>query len=301
MIFQTDQISLAAQLIINGEIVAFPTETVYGLGASIFQPDAIIKIFLAKGRRHDNPLIAHISNFEQLKQIASEPPSQFFQLAKYFFPGPLTIILSKKESVPNIASANLPTIGIRMPAHPVAKALIDAVGHPLVAPSANLSGKPSSTTALHVMQDFGDKIGGVIDGGASFLGIESTVIVLNPQPTILRPGSITKEALESVLKEPFFYANENCERPLCPGTKYRHYAPNAKVKLFYEKSTFEKYQNSRKKQFILNNLEPKNLYSLFRQADAENYEEIVIHCHDAIQKNQALMNRLLKASSFDEW
>ncbi len=212
--YSTLDLKGSAELIKSGELVAFPTETVYGLGASVFNPKAIEQIFQVKGRPQDNPLIVHISSLQQLELIVEELPKEFEVLAESFFPGPLTLILPKKESVPSIVSANLPTIGVRMPAHPIAQLLIEGVGVPLVAPSANLSGKPSSTTAQHVRDDFGDRIKSILDGGPCEYGIESTVLTLHPKPTILRPGQITQAQLEEVLKVPVTLAAEHVEKPL---------------------------------------------------------------------------------------
>lgn len=298
MQFQKCNINQAAELIQNGELVAFPTETVYGLGASVFQPDAIRKIYTAKGRPQDNPLIVHISSLKQLPLIVKEIPEEFYLLAQNFFPGPLTIVLPKQEAVPDLVSASLPTIGVRMPAHPLARRLIERVGVPLVAPSANLSGKPSSTTAEHVWEDFGGKIGGILDGGPCQYGIESTVITLVPQPTILRPGSITQQQLERVLGRPFARACNHAEKPLSPGMKYRHYAPAAKIRLFDTQHALdvhlEKYPNQRRA--LISALEPADLYALFRKADADSQDEILILCTPSMRQNAALMNRLIRAS-----
>ena len=292
------QIAQAASLLREGDVVAFPTETVYGLGASLFQPKAIERIFQVKKRPSDNPLIVHVSHLDQLESIVEEPPLLFFQLAEVFFPGPLTILLQKKECVSPLVSAGLPTIGVRMPAHPIAQALIEAVGVPLVAPSANLSGRPSSTTAQHVLDDFGTTIAGVIDGGPCTIGIESTVITLNPTPTILRPGAITRADLENVLQRPVLEAKDLTRRPLSPGMKYRHYAPKAKISLFYDHPSLDNYlkTNPIKKRLLLNDIKQHDLYSQLRKADLENYEEILILCDATTQKNHALMNRLLHAS-----
>jgi L-threonylcarbamoyladenylate synthase len=298
MIFDSSQIQQAADLIKRGELVAFPTETVYGLGASVFQEEAIQKIFQVKGRPSDNPLIVHISHLDQLKQIVGKPAPLFYRLADRFFPGPLTILLPKLECVPSIVSANLPTIGVRMPAHPLAQALIHCVGVPLVAPSANLSGRPSSTTAQHVIDDFGNAIAGVLDGGPCSLGIESTVITLTPQPTILRPGAITQSDLENLLQQPFVYAHEHVKHPLSPGMKYRHYAPKAKVILFEKESAYESYLNKgpSKKRAMIKTIRQEELYALLRQADREGCEEILIYCNPSVCENRALMNRLKRAS-----
>lgn len=287
----------AAKALKRGGVVAFPTETVYGLGASVFLPHAIEKIFRVKGRPQDNPLIVHISHLDQLFLIVEVLPPLFTLLAKKFFPGPLTLLLPKKESVPGIVSAHLPMIGVRMPAHPLARQLIDAVGVPLVAPSANLSGKPSSTTAQHVLEDFGDAIEGIVDGGACHFGIESTVLSLLPTPQILRPGAITQEQLENVVGYSIPYADEHAERPLSPGMKYRHYSPHAKVVFFDSKPAFEAYLGANgHSKMVLSSIKAEELYSVFRKADEEALEEVVIFCDSATLNNRALMNRIRRAS-----
>jgi L-threonylcarbamoyladenylate synthase len=285
----------AANLLKRGEVVAFPTETVYGLGARIFCVEAVQKIFHIKGRPSDNPLIAHISHLDQVLLIAQHIPHLFYYLADYFFPGPLTILLPKNNRVPSCVTANLPLIGVRMPAHPLAQQLIEAVGEPLVAPSANISGKPSSTTAHHVSNDFGDKISGILDGGACDIGIESTVITLTPKPIILRPGAVTKEELESVLKIPVQQAQAHAERPLSPGMKYRHYAPKARIILTYNRSDYDSYLPQPHRR-CLTSITAQNLYSQFRQADTDGINEIIIFCSPEMQTNLALMNRLERAS-----
>lgn len=183
--------------------MAFPTETVYGLGGLLFDERATQKIYAAKGRPQTKPLTAHISALSQVEQIALEIPKEFYLLAEVFFPGPLTLILRKLPTVPEIVSAGGQTIGIRFPDHPIAKLLIHAAGGPLVAPSANLSGKPSPKSAGHVLQDLEGKIAAVIDGGICPLGIDSTVLdlVSFEQPVILRLGQITQADLEAVLKK----------------------------------------------------------------------------------------------------
>lgn len=201
-IFSEKQIPEAASLLKKGEIVAFPTETVYGLGGSLFDSFAVEKIYVAKGRPQTKPLTAHISALSQVEQIGFEIPDEFYILAEVFFPGPLTLILKKLPIIPENVTAGTQTIGIRFPNHRIAQQLIHAVGGPLVAPSANLSGKPSPKSAGDVLQDLEGKIAAVIDGGICPLGIDSTVLdlVSFDQPRILRHGKITKADLEAVLK-----------------------------------------------------------------------------------------------------
>lgn len=289
-IFSPQEIQEAAELLKKGELVAFPTETVYGLGAPAFQPLAVAKIFETKGRPADNPLIVHLSNLEQLKRVAVDIPPDFYKLAAKFFPGPLTVVLKRHPSVPSLVSAGMNTIAVRMPSHPIAHALIDAVGEPIVAPSANLSGKPSSTSLEHVREDFEGIISGVIDGGSTQFGIESTVIsLLSDPPVILRPGTITQEAMEEVLQKPI-REKSAIDAILSPGMKYRHYAPHASVKLVMQEPAMHP------KRLIVHHVSAETLYEVLRKADREGYEEIAIVCDQKIVKDKALMNRLMHAA-----
>ena len=193
-------IEKAAEILKNGGLVAIPTETVYGLAANAFDKEAVVKIFKAKGRPVDNPLIVHICRFEELYKLVKSVPQKAKELAEKYWPGPLTIILPKADTVPDEVSPGLTTVAVRFPSHPVARAIIDAAGVPLAAPSANSSGLPSPTTAKHVMDDMNGKIEAVVDGGACDVGIESTVVTLAAEvPRLLRPGGITLEQLEAVL------------------------------------------------------------------------------------------------------
>ncbi len=252
---------------------------------------------MAKGRPSDNPLIAHIASLSQVEQIARDIPPEFFLLAQAFFPGPLTIVLKKHPNVPAIVSGGLETIALRMPSHSLAQALIAAVGQPLVAPSANLSGKPSSTTAQHVMADF-KEIGAVIDGGATEYGIESTVISLVSTPRLLRLGAVSKEAIEKVLGQQLQEAVSQ-DKLSSPGTRYRHYAPEARIKLFTSKDELELYLQTAPamRRVVISNVQNVNLYALLRQADEEKQDEIVIYCDAQTIQNQALMDRLQKAAN----
>lgn len=296
----------------RGEVVAFPTETVYGLGAPIFSEKSIRKIFELKKRPLDNPLIAHISDLEQLERIVISRPESFSLLSDAFFPGPLTVILPAHPDVPKIATAGLSTIGVRMPSHPLALELIAQLGEPLVAPSANLSGTPSATTAEHVAHDFGDRLGYILDGGPCLVGVESTVVSLidRDHPVIYRPGGVSKEQLEEVLgvevlDATFFSENQPASSP---GLKYRHYAPKANVLLFESLEAMHQHsQTPHKKRLILSSqdleglihqtLSRQNLFHLLRYADLEHYEEVLVYCDEAIKKDSALMNRLIKASN----
>ena len=232
------------QMIEKSGVVAFPTETVYGLGASALDPKGIEKIFIAKGRPSDNPLIVHITRTEEVFQLVRSVPEKAIKLMKAFWPGPLTMIFKKEKIIPDIVTAGGDTVAIRMPDHPVAKALIEISGVPLVAPSANASGKPSPTMARHVWDDLEGKIHGIIDGGGCAVGIESTVIDMteNP-PMLLRPGGITQKMIEGVIGpiqrddqldqiDRGKISKQDTHFPgkvRSPGMKYTHYAPKAKV------------------------------------------------------------------------
>ena len=225
------QITEAALWIKQNEIVAFPTETVYGLGANAFSSEAVAKIFTAKGRPSDNPLIVHIANNEQLQLLtkATEIPKVAQELIDEFWPGPLTLVLNHKGEVSRLVTAGLSTVAVRMPDHPLALALIKEVGVPVAAPSANRSGRPSPTTAEHVAEDLAGKIVGIVDGGATGVGVESTVVDCTTEvPMILRPGGISREQLEMVIGpiavDPAL--TDEGQAPKSPGVKYRHYAPN---------------------------------------------------------------------------
>ncbi|QIZ05793.1 threonylcarbamoyl-AMP synthase [Priestia megaterium] len=225
------QVVDAANFLRDNEVIALPTETVYGLGGNAESDLAVGKIFAAKGRPSDNPLIIHIAEKKQLSTFVTEVPDKAEVLMDAFWPGPLTIIFKKKEGVlAETATAGLSTVAVRIPDHPVALALLKSCGLPIAAPSANSSGKPSPTKAQHVMDDLNGKIAGVIDGGATGIGVESTVIDCTEAiPVILRPGGVTKEQLEAVLGEVRVDAalTDEAARPKAPGMKYQHYAPNA--------------------------------------------------------------------------
>ncbi len=224
------QIQAAAALLKENEVVAFPTETVYGLGANAKSDDAVRKIFEAKGRPSDNPLIIHIANQKQIEELVEQIPPVAQQLMDAFWPGPLTLIFRKKGGLSQVATAGLDTVAIRMPDHPVAHAIIEAAGLPIAAPSANLSGKPSPTTAQHVEKDLSSRISGIVDGGETGVGVESTVVDCTEEiPIILRPGGVTKEQIQDVIgevKEDQALHNIT-EAPKSPGMKYTHYAPEA--------------------------------------------------------------------------
>lgn len=227
-------LKLAAELLRQGENVAFPTETVYGLGGNAYAEAAVKNIYAAKGRPSDNPLIAHIYNVAQLDEFTEGGNEMAQQLMDAFWPGPLTLILKKKPGVlPDCVTAGLDTVAVRMPNHPVAKKLLQLADVPVVAPSANLSGKPSPTTADHVIHDLDGRIAAIVRGGSCMVGVESTVVdATGDVPIILRPGAVTREQLEQVLGVKVQTASGNVadtETPQAPGMKYKHYAPEAPV------------------------------------------------------------------------
>ena len=226
----SDVVAHFAEVLKSGGLVAFPTETVYGLGASAWNRSAIASVFMRKGRPSDNPLIVHIAEPEHLRQFAIEFTSDAQRLTEAFWPGPLTVILKRRPEVLDIITGGLDTVALRMPNHAIALDLISKAG-PLVAPSANTSGKPSPTKADHVKEDFGSDFP-LLDGGATQIGLESTVISLVEEPyRIYRPGAISASDVEQVIGRPIasYKPSENVEKPPSPGMKYSHYAPKAKV------------------------------------------------------------------------
>jgi L-threonylcarbamoyladenylate synthase len=228
---QEGLIAQAAVTICDGGLVAFPTETVYGLGADALNDAAVQKIFQAKGRPADNPLIVHVSSRDMLSRVASEVNSKAEKLIENFWPGPLTLVVRRRPEAARAVSCDLPTVAVRMPANPVALALIEGADTPIAAPSANRSGKPSPTRAAHVLEDLDERIDLILDGGETRIGIESTVLdVTGDVPVILRPGFVTREMLEAVIG-PVREAHSEHELKRSPGTRYRHYSPRARVVL----------------------------------------------------------------------
>lgn len=323
----------AAEIIRSGGLVAFPTETVYGLGANALDPEASKRIYAAKGRPSDNPLIVHISRFEELLSIAKEVPPQAKKLADAFWPGPLTMIVWKNEKVPYETTGGMDTVAIRMPNHPVALALIDESGCMIAAPSANTSGKPSPTEAGHVALDLDGKIPMILDGGPVGIGIESTIIDLTEKvPMILRPGYITKEMLEEVLGEevridPGIIAADSTKKPKAPGMKYKHYAPKAdlvlvegeqeavvaeinalvrekqaaglKVGVVATDETESLYQADYVVTIGARSDEDaiaRHLYKILREFDDWNVDAIYSESFSTPRIGQAIMNRLMKAA-----
>jgi L-threonylcarbamoyladenylate synthase len=308
--FFTDNPSLAAEFIKSGGIVAFPTETVYGLGANVFDERAIAKIFAAKQRPNDNPLIAHVANLNQINLLASEINEIAQRFIDVFFPSPLTLVLPKRVEVPLIATANLQTIGVRMPKNELARKFIEFCGTPIVAPSANLSGKPSPTTWQAVSDDLNGKIDCILQGEATEIGLESTVVDCTSNvPLVLRTGSVTLEQLREVVANTRLYKLQKDEKPKSPGLKHRHYSPKAKVVLLIENGEW-KIENSCA--YIgLNSPESKvdllkicgnveeyahEVFAFFRECDSKNIT--IIYCEMVVEKGLglALMDRLKRAA-----
>ncbi len=230
-----DNIAEAGEIIRRGGLAAFPTETVYGLGASAYDADAAAKIYAAKGRPSDNPLIVHVCSKEQINDVAEDISDDARRLIDAFMPGPLTLILRKRDRISDGVTAGLPTVAVRYPSHETARALIKAAGVPIAAPSANISGKPSPTTARDVLEDMNGRIDAVIDGGQCEVGVESTIVdTTRGTPVLLRPGGVTYDMLKAVV--PDIRLDKNVlsslapdEKPISPGMKYKHYAPEAQV------------------------------------------------------------------------
>jgi len=228
-------LAAAAQILRDGGLVAFPTETVYGLGALGLDPAAVERIFVAKGRPHADPLILHVSDVDAVRPLVTDLPPVAEQLAARFWPGPLTLVLPRSACVPDLVTAGQDSVAVRVPAHPAALALLRCVGAPLAAPSANLFSRPSPTTARHVLEDLDGRIDAVLDGGPTTVGVESTVLDLRGErPLILRPGGVSREELEAVLG--FAVAVRTGVRPegplASPGLLTKHYSPRARVRLF---------------------------------------------------------------------
>lgn len=302
------EIEKALQVLRSHEPIVIPTETVYGLAAPIFDEVAVRKIFSIKQRPEDNPLIAHIGKLSQVHQIAVDIPQEFYTLAEAFFPGPLTIVLKKHPSVPLVSSGGLNTIAVRMPCHPITLEVLKRVGEPLVAPSANISGRPSPTCVEHVLEDLNGKVSCIIDGGPCVYGLESTVLSLVEDiPTLLRPGEISQEVLSARLGKQVAVGAKG--EFMSPGMRYKHYAPSARIILFESLDEIRKRMETEgvsKKWLLMKNpknfpmqtfaLLRSNLYSLFRRADQSNCDEIWIYVDPEMKKDHTMMNRVLKAT-----
>ncbi|PLT31687.1 L-threonylcarbamoyladenylate synthase [Peribacillus deserti] len=321
------QLEEAAELLQQNETVAFPTETVYGLGANAKSDQAVKKIFEAKGRPSDNPLIVHIASKEQMNEIVEEIPEQAEMLIERFWPGPLTLIFKiKKDTLSSLVTAGLQTVGIRMPDHPVALELIKKCGLPIAAPSANTSGKPSPTTADHVFQDLNGRIAGIVDGGATGVGVESTVLdCTEAVPVILRPGGITREQLEDAIGQVSYDPSLSNikEAPRSPGMKYTHYAPQAKFSLVKGSPEFlQTLVNEAKAEGLRVGVFTTEEHAAFYEADhvlsagtSQDLATVAAGLYDTLRKfdtlpvdcifgevfpvegiGQAIMNRLTKAA-----
>lgn len=314
----------AAEILKNGGLVAIPTETVYGLGASALNEAALKKIFEVKGRPADNPLIIHVSSSDELEKWCRNIPAAAYRLAEVFWPGPLTLLLEKKPVIPSLVTAGLNTVAVRCPRHPLTLELIKQSGVPIAAPSANISGKPSPTTAGHVMSDIGGKIEAVLDGGPCSVGLESTIVDMTVKPpSILRPGGITKEQLKEILGEVEIDGGliNPDERPKAPGMKYRHYAPQAEVIIVSgDKQRIYDYVNDRpdegaavlcfdgEEHYFKNKLclsyggedRPsvlaENLFACLRELDREDIKTIYARCPSEDGVGFAVVNRLKKAA-----
>jgi L-threonylcarbamoyladenylate synthase len=301
----TQSPSIAARYILHGETVAFPTETVYGLGANVFNEDAIRQIFSAKGRPADNPLIVHIADTHQLEQVASEIPAIASKLIERFFPGPLTVILPKVRRVPSIATAGLKTVGVRMPKHPIALQFLRACGVPVAAPSANLSGRPSPTTWQAVRADLEGRIGCILRGD------QTVVDCTGSQPVVLRAGAVTLEELRDAIPETELADRDEFLIARSPGTRHRHYSPRAKVVVcIYPRYTVAvgdaayigldapPQADSFHKTLICKDVEEyaRSLFQFFRQCDQEGIETIYCQAVREEGLGLALMDRIHRAA-----
>ncbi|WP_297956074.1 L-threonylcarbamoyladenylate synthase [uncultured Ruminococcus sp.] len=282
----------AAELIKSGEIVGIPTETVYGLGADASNEEAVRKVFEAKGRPADNPLIVHLADFSQAEEFTAAIPALAYRLAERFCPGPLTMVLPKNDKIPMITSGGLDTVGIRVPSHPVMHRIIQLSGRPIAAPSANTSGYPSPTSADHVMRDMDGKIAAVVDGGSSEFGVESTVISIEGDNSvrILRPGCVTREMLaeicsEVVIDHAILHELEAGQKAASPGMKYKHYSPRADIVMVEGKlEDFIGFVGSHN---------GDGVYSLIFDTDRENYPyRYMTYGKDSSQQAHQLFQRL---------
>jgi len=334
---EPDKIRVAAEVLKKGGLVAFPTETVYGLGANTLDEKAVLRIFDAKNRPVDNPIIVHVANRDDIYVLAEHVPQIAEKLIDEFWPGPLTLLFVKSDAVPNAVTAGLATVAVRMPSHAVAHALISEAGVPVAAPSANLAGRPSPTSAKHVLDDLSGRIEVLIDGGEIGYGVESTVLDLTTDPpAVLRPGPVTVEELRRVVGEVEVHPIARAEVPIevaiarSPGMKYRHYAPAAEVVvvegplegivkkvqelvdarrrlgekagIMAMKETASKYRADVVK-VVGSRLDPravaKNLFRVFREFDAEGVKFVAAEGLEPAGIGLAVMNRLRKAAGYN--
>ncbi|HPJ75888.1 MAG TPA: L-threonylcarbamoyladenylate synthase [Clostridia bacterium] len=313
----------SADIIKGGGIVAFPTETVYGLGADALNPNAIEKIFLAKGRPNDNPLIIHIHNISVLDKYVKEIPSVLTMLSKLYMPGPLTVVLKKKDIIPNNVTAGLDTVAVRIPDNEIALKLIEYSNTPIAAPSANISGRPSPTMYEHVVSDLFGKADAIINGGKTRIGLESTVLDLTTEiPVILRPGGVSYESLKLILTDVETAYSFDTEKPKSPGMKYKHYAPIADMVIVKGKTddvvrkineisdedcavlcckeTYERYiSNNKLSAGSINDPSEiaSNIFQCLRLFDQMKIKKIFCEYFEMKDIGEAVMNRLLKAAS----
>ena len=322
--YDKENLKEAAEYIKQGKLVMFPTETVYGIGANGLDQNAIKNIFIAKNRAQDNPLILHVSSIDMVTTIAKDITSLEKKLMNSFFPGPLTIILKRKNSVPDIVTAGLDTVGIRMPSNQIARDLIELANTPIAAPSANISGRPSGTNIQDIFNELNEKVDYIIDGGETQIGLESTVIrVIDNKIHILRPGKITYEDLskyaEVIIDKHILGTTETNEKILSPGMKYKHYAPNTKCILIYSNNKSKMIDKMKKLEndntlIITNEQNIKlfknaisygntleeishNIFKILRQVDQSNKELIIIEGVKPEGLGLAIMNRLIRACS----
>ena len=322
-----ESIAQAAALLQAGEVVGFPTETVYGLAANAYDTKAVAKIFKAKGRPQDNPLIVHIASLDMLSPLVSEVPELAKKLAKAFWPGPMTMILPKSDRIPDAVSAGLSTVGIRYPSSETARKMILASGLPLAAPSGNLSGHPSPTTAAHMLHDMNGRIPMIIDGGECEVGLESTVILVKPDRVrLLRPGGITVEMLEEIcpveVDNGVLHAVAPDAKVASPGMKYRHYAPVAEVTIVEGSlPAFDRYMQQQAGDGVyamVFDVDEKGLpvpalpfgkeghpedqayrlFDLLRKCDDLGAKKVFVRSPDQSGIGLAVYNRLLRAAAF---
>lgn len=332
-----DKIIAAAEILKLGGTAVFPTETVYGLGANALDENAVKKIFTAKGRPADNPLIVHIWNIEQVESVAAQVPSSFRILAEKFWPGPLTLVVRKTKALPHIVTAGLDTVGIRMPDNLIALELLKCANIPIAAPSANISGSPSPTSAEHVIKDLNDRVDVIIDGGNSRVGLESTVLDISGEiPVILRPGAVTKEQIEEVIgrveidNHVMAKMEKGTIKPRSPGVKYKHYSPKAQVTLIDGpiesivkeiKLKTENLSAEGKKVGIMATEQTRkaydkglvfsvgdrdnpetiasNLFRLLREFDEEKVDIIFMESLEKDGIGMAIMNRMVRAAGYN--
>jgi L-threonylcarbamoyladenylate synthase len=313
---KNDDVRQAAEIIKGGGIVAFPTETVYGLGADAFNPFAVARIFEVKKRPSFDPLIIHVASGKDLERLVIETPSDARKLLEQFWPGPLTVVLQKKEEVPDIVTAGLSTVAVRMPRHPMTLNLLELVGSPMVGPSANPFGYLSPTTAEHVQEQLGDQVDLILDGGPCEVGVESTIIsFLEEGPRLLRPGGVPLEEIESIIGKVGLRPIEE-EKPLAPGMLPRHYAPRTPVLLDWSEKSLDTYRGKKigfllfqeRKNFLkfhpVEILSKKGdfreaaatLFSAIRRLDALNLDLILAETVPEVGLGRAIMDRLRRAS-----